>query len=241
MLPLGPLPYFPACRGSRAGSCFASDGSHVPVDDDALVLDVGSGDKPSWRADVLLDRYAGAEFAAQRSGRKHARVSRPLFDADAADMPFADGAFDYAICSNLLEHVTDPEGVARELQRVARAGYIEVPGGGERQDRRLPEPPVVVPARRDGPCAPDPGTHGQECPVLRRGDPCLHRPGRRPAVARPGAEQQVRPPGHPVPLVGAVPAAHRGGAVAGLVAEAMTAEGHRRGWEAVIVQASPRS
>lgn len=99
----------------------------VPVDDDALVLDVGSGDKPSWRADVLLDRYTGPEFAAQRSGRRHVRVSRPLFDADAADMPFADGVFDYAICSNLLEHVVDPEGVARELQRVARAGYIEVP------------------------------------------------------------------------------------------------------------------
>ncbi|WP_322921827.1 class I SAM-dependent methyltransferase [Nocardioides renjunii] len=99
----------------------------VPVPDDALVLDVGSGDKPSWRADVLLDRYTGAEFAAQRSGRAAARVSRPLFDADAADMPFRDGAFDYAICSNLLEHVPDPAAVARELSRVARAGYIEVP------------------------------------------------------------------------------------------------------------------
>src|SRR5215218_4599572 len=92
----------------------------LPVDDDALVLDVGSGDKPSWRADVLLDRYTGPEHAAQRSGRSGARISRPLFDADAADMPFADGAFDYVICSNLLEHVTDPERVAAELARVGR-------------------------------------------------------------------------------------------------------------------------
>jgi hypothetical protein len=99
----------------------------VPVEDDDLVLDVGSGDKPSWRADVLLDRFAGAEHGAQRSGRAGARVSRPLFDADAADMPFRDGAFAYAICSNVLEHVTDPAGVATELSRVADAGYIEVP------------------------------------------------------------------------------------------------------------------
>ena len=99
----------------------------VPVADDALVLDVGSGDKPSWRADVLLDRYAGAEHAAQRSGRAAARVFRPLFDADAADMPFADHVFDYVICSHLLEHVTDPGGVIDEMARVARAGYIEVP------------------------------------------------------------------------------------------------------------------
>jgi len=99
----------------------------LPIADDALVLDVGSGDKPSWRADVLLDRYLGDEYAAQRSGRGRARISRPLFNADAARMPFADGVFDYTICSNLLEHVPDPAGVVRELVRVSRAGYIEVP------------------------------------------------------------------------------------------------------------------
>lgn len=99
----------------------------IPVTDDALVLDVGSGDKPSWRADVLLDRYVGAEHAGQRSGGRTARVTRPLFDAPADDMPFADGAFDYAICSHVLEHVPDPASVVAELTRVARAGYIEVP------------------------------------------------------------------------------------------------------------------
>jgi hypothetical protein len=99
----------------------------LPVDDDALVLDVGSGDKPSWRADVLLDRYLGDEYAVQRSGRAGARVTRPLFNADAARMPFADGVFDYTICSNLLEHVVHPGGVVQELVRVSRAGYIEVP------------------------------------------------------------------------------------------------------------------
>ena len=99
----------------------------VPVDNDAVVLDVGSGDKPSWRADVLLDRYVGAEHAGQRSGTDAARVTRPLFDAPADDMPFADGAFDYAICSHVLEHVPDPAAVIGELTRVARAGYIEVP------------------------------------------------------------------------------------------------------------------
>lgn len=99
----------------------------LPIAPDALVLDVGSGDKPSWRADVLLDLYPGEEYAAQRSGSDGARVSRPLFDADASKMPFRDGAFDYTICSNLLEHVPDPAGVIEELMRVSRAGYIEVP------------------------------------------------------------------------------------------------------------------
>ena len=99
----------------------------IPVDSDALVLDVGSGDKPHWRADVLLDRFVGSEFGGQRSGRPAARVSRPLFAADAADMPFADGVFDYVVCSHVLEHVNDPAAVVAEITRVGRAGYVEVP------------------------------------------------------------------------------------------------------------------
>jgi SAM-dependent methyltransferase len=99
----------------------------VPVGPHDVVLDVGSGDKPHWRADVLLDRYVSGEHGGQRSGRRESRVSRPLFDADAAAMPFADGVFDYVICSHMLEHVVDPAGVVAEMTRVARAGYIEVP------------------------------------------------------------------------------------------------------------------
>ena len=99
----------------------------LPVDHRARVLDVGSGDKPHWRADVLVDRYVEARYASQRSGGRRARVDRPLFDADAARLPFADGAFDYVICSHMLEHVVDPAAVIRELTRVARAGYVEVP------------------------------------------------------------------------------------------------------------------
>jgi len=99
----------------------------VPVDADALVLDVGSGDKPHWRADVLLDRYLGAEHEGQRSGTAAARTDRPVFDADAASMPFADGVFDWVVCSHVLEHVVDPAGVVAEMARVGRAGYIEVP------------------------------------------------------------------------------------------------------------------
>jgi SAM-dependent methyltransferase len=102
----------------------------IPVGADALVLDVGSGDKPHWRADVLLDRYVEAEHGGQRAGRAAARISRPLFAADAADMPFADGVFDYVVCSHVLEHVADPAAVIAEITRVGKAGYIEVPQAG---------------------------------------------------------------------------------------------------------------
>ena len=99
----------------------------LPATAEWLVLDVGSGDKPHWRADVLVDRFPGAEHAVQRSGSAAARTPRPLFDADVTDMPFGDKVFDYVICSHLLEHVIDPGAAIRELVRVAKAGYIEVP------------------------------------------------------------------------------------------------------------------
>jgi SAM-dependent methyltransferase len=99
----------------------------IPVGGTGLVLDVGSGDKPHWRADVLLDWLPGKDSAAQRSGYESARITRPLFHGDAAQMPFADQVFDYVICSHLLEHVLDPAGVLEEMMRVAKAGYIEVP------------------------------------------------------------------------------------------------------------------
>ena len=102
----------------------------IPVRAGDLVLDVGSGDKPHWRADVLVDRFPDAEHAVQRAGAEAARLSRPLFDADVTAMPFKDGAFDYVNCSHLLEHVLDPAAAVAELERVAGAGYVEVPAAG---------------------------------------------------------------------------------------------------------------
>ena len=128
-----------------------------------------------------------------------------------------DGAFDYAICSNLLEHVADPVAVAAELTRVGTRGLHRGPRGGERQDRRLPEPRVVVPARRGG-----------------RGGPTLVMTAKRPPyfdaeidayIERAGVRDQldavlnrhVRAPRDPVPLdrVGQPP--HRGRARPGLL------------------------
>lgn len=97
-------------------------------------------------------------------------MSRPLFDADAAAMPFAAGAFDYTICSNLLEHVPDPGAVIEELMRVSRAGYIEGPEAASamivdfpshvwwcRLDRSTDPPTLAFEAKTDRWSAPSPG------------------------------------------------------------------------------------
>jgi hypothetical protein len=110
----------------------------VPVGRDALVLDVGSGDHPHWRADVLVDLMPDSASDHQRYKGASVRIDRPLFEADAASLPFATGVFDYAICTHVLEHVPRPDLVARELSRVATAGYVEVPRVGMAKILDLP-------------------------------------------------------------------------------------------------------
>lgn len=99
----------------------------VPIGPDALMLDVGCGDKPHWRADVLVDKFLDARHAKQRNRGGDVTAIEPLFEAPLEDLPFRDDAFDFAYCSHVLEHVADPVRAISELVRVAKTGYIEVP------------------------------------------------------------------------------------------------------------------
>ena len=96
---------------------------------DDFVLEIGSGHNPKTRSDVLCDKFIDDD--EQRGGTIVA--DRPMVEADGQFLPFADGAFDYAICSHVLEHVEDPNLLVSELMRVAPRGYIETPSEiGER-------------------------------------------------------------------------------------------------------------
>jgi SAM-dependent methyltransferase len=90
----------------------------------ARVLDVGSGGDPFPHATVLVDRYL--EPTRHRS-EIFRRRGLPVIIADIHALPFAARTFDYAVCSHVLEHVDDPIAACRELQRAARAGFIETP------------------------------------------------------------------------------------------------------------------
>jgi uncharacterized protein YbaR (Trm112 family)/antitoxin component of MazEF toxin-antitoxin module len=54
-------------------------------------------------------------------------ADRPTVLGAVERLPFRDQAFDFVIASHVLEHSSDPDAFLSELQRVARAGYIEVP------------------------------------------------------------------------------------------------------------------
>lgn len=89
-----------------------------------LVLEIGSGDNPNPRSNVLVDRFLGSDNR-ERGG--DLVVDRPFVVADAHHLPFRDGAFAYTICSHILEHMDDPQQFASELRRVSEAGYIQSP------------------------------------------------------------------------------------------------------------------
>lgn len=96
---------------------------HVPVSKEALVLEVGSGGNPYFRANVLLDAY---EDTRERHFAPLV-ADRPTVLGLVENLPFKDASFDFVIASHVLEHSANPEKVLQELMRVSKAGYIEVP------------------------------------------------------------------------------------------------------------------
>jgi hypothetical protein len=100
---------------------------------DAVVLDVGGAARPFPRADWVLDlvsyevrgQLGWIGDPGEERFTPETWVQRDICDREP--WPFEDRQFDFAVCSHTLEDVRDPVWVAQELQRVAAAGYIEVP------------------------------------------------------------------------------------------------------------------
>lgn len=96
------------------------------IEKNDLVLDVGSGDKPFWRADVIVDKYL-YDNQQRHTGSMIYDKNKLFIKADVEKLPFKDKVFDFVFCSHLLEHVENPDKAIKELTRVAKKGYIEVP------------------------------------------------------------------------------------------------------------------
>jgi SAM-dependent methyltransferase len=88
----------------------------------AVVLDVGGG--PGYFADAF--RTAGASYAGvdpdvgELTARGEAGAN--TVRASGLRLPFADASLDLTYSSNVLEHVPDPEEMAREMLRVTKPG-----------------------------------------------------------------------------------------------------------------------
>jgi hypothetical protein len=96
------------------------------------VIDVGGWHNPFGPATHVIDlgSHATRQAADSLTPGEVERFSAEtwtIHDVCTPPWPFEDNRFDFAICSHLLEDVRDPIAVCRELARVAKAGYIEVP------------------------------------------------------------------------------------------------------------------
>ena len=108
------------------------------LSDSARVLDVGGWARPLNRADWVLDLmpYDTRGMLGHDGDEEERFVPEKWVQRDICarePWPFGDDFFDFVVCSHTLEDVRDPVWVCSELQRVARAGYIEVPSRLEEQ------------------------------------------------------------------------------------------------------------
>jgi hypothetical protein len=88
------------------------------------VLDVGSGGWPFRHATALADKYVGL---TTHRVEPIARDNRPFYEVDLEKLSFDDKSYDFVFCSHVLEHMDNPGTAMRELMRVGKRGYIEVP------------------------------------------------------------------------------------------------------------------
>jgi len=116
-------PDWPGDRFTYQRECVAFD-----IRPGDRVLDLGSGGDPFPHATVLMDRYL------EMNATRHEPLvtnGKPFLLGDVHALPFPDKVFDYVYCVHVLETLDDPLQACKELMRVGKRGFIEVPTAGK--------------------------------------------------------------------------------------------------------------
>jgi len=129
------------------------------LDPGAVVLDIGGWADPLERANWVIDLMPyETRGLYERNGWIEPRPEQPdrygrenwiVRDlCDREPYPFADNSIDFVVCAHTLEDVRDPLWVCSEMNRIAKAGYIEVPSRLEEQAWGVAGPYVGWPHHR---------------------------------------------------------------------------------------------
>jgi hypothetical protein len=88
---------------------------------DLKILDLGCSNNNYWPE---ANHYADIWEFEETFKEKKLNFTRIQPDQK---LPFKDKEFDYVICAHVIEHVNDPVMFKSEIERIGKAGYIELP------------------------------------------------------------------------------------------------------------------
>jgi len=92
----------------------------VHRDDDCLDLGCGDGGSSGFYLTAHSGSYVGVDVAQQALEVARERGFNVLRIDDAASLPFDDESFDVVVCSEVLEHLFEPQLAVAEAMRVLR-------------------------------------------------------------------------------------------------------------------------
>ncbi|TAN38947.1 MAG: class I SAM-dependent methyltransferase [Verrucomicrobia bacterium] len=111
---------YPSCATSVVHSLF-------DIKETDLVIDLGGGGNPLQRANVVVDLFP------QEGEHRHVPLQlgpkQKFVQANIENMRgvFSDKQFDFVFTQQTLEHVDDPAAALREIMRIGKRGFIDVP------------------------------------------------------------------------------------------------------------------
>ena len=85
------------------------------------ILDLGCSPVNFWK-----EANHFADIEDHRDHFKNLNLNYTFFKPNEK-LPFKDKEFDYVILSHVLEHVPEPFNLKKEIERIGKAGYIELP------------------------------------------------------------------------------------------------------------------
>lgn len=95
-----------------------SEEAATKVAANAWVLDAGAG-QGRFKADFAHARYVGVDLAVGDVGWDYSNLDAI---SNLTDLPFKESSFDAVLCTQVLEHVPEPQQVIDEIARVLKPG-----------------------------------------------------------------------------------------------------------------------
>lgn len=95
---------------------------------DVRILDAGCGEGFIDR--LIIDRYPGVRITGLEFTKEAitiAKATNPSVEyiqGDVCNMPFKDRSFDFVLCTEVLEHLQDPEKAMKEIMRVSTGRFL---------------------------------------------------------------------------------------------------------------------